>query len=77
MRPDVFGSDVFRLTIKSGSPDFAGNVQSALVAIANGKTASVPVYVTRTQARSKGNITITIVSESDPTKRATVTASVQ
>ena len=42
-----------------------------------GQTKNVPVYVSRTGSAAKtGSVTLTAVSESDPTKTATATCSV-
>jgi hypothetical protein len=72
---DVFGSDIFRVSASVEGAGVVANVQSALVAIGQGKSATVPVFVRRTDTRAApGRVIVTIVSESDPSKRATVSS---
>jgi hypothetical protein len=53
---------------------WSAHLQNAFAAIPNGASATVPVFIGRTPtATASGKLTITIASESDPSKRAIVT----
>jgi hypothetical protein len=58
------GYDVYRLSVTQGS----GQLSNALVAVKAGESRQVPVYA------PAGAVTLRAVSESDPTKSATATA---
>jgi M6 family metalloprotease-like protein len=76
-RPDVFAGDVYRMSVKANDPQVTAVLQNSLIAIANGRSVSVQVPVARTGTGATGSVEFSIVSESDPTKRATVTIPVK
>ena len=56
---------------------WSADLQNALAAIPFGSSHTIPVHIARTgAARGSTRVTLTAVSESDPSKRATVTTSV-
>jgi hypothetical protein len=76
--PSVFANDVFRVSAKVEGSGWSAAVQNALVAIPNGAAATVQVSLTHTDAAAlSGRVTITIASESDPSKTAVVTMAVK
>ena len=76
-RPEVFVGDVYRLSVKVNDPQVTVVLQNSLIAIENGRSVSVPVHVTRTGTGATGSVEFSSVSESDPTKRATVLVGVK
>ena len=56
---------------------WTADLVNALAAVKNGETGNVQVYVSQaTGAAASAMVTLTAVSESDPTKRATATVRV-
>ncbi len=65
-------ADIYRLSVSVEGEGWTVALDNALVAIRTGRSATVPVFVTRSPgAAASAAITLTAVSESDPTKRAT------
>jgi len=74
----AFDHDIYRITTTVGGAGWQADVQSALVAVKAGATARVPVFARATSASAAPTrVTLTVVSESDPTKRATTVTTVQ
>ena len=70
----VFGSDVYRVSAAVDAPGWSAHVQNALVTVGGSTPATAAVVVTRpAAARTQARVTVTFVSESDPTKRSVVT----
>jgi M6 family metalloprotease-like protein len=71
-------SDVYRVRVAVGGEGWTAGLQNALVALRPGESANVPVHVRRTGGRVRaGRVVVTLTSESDPTKSATVAAAVR
>jgi hypothetical protein len=71
------GHDIFRLSVAVEGQGWTTDLQNALVAVPFGATLHIPVYITRTSGRARpARITLTAVSESDPSKRASVSVAV-
>lgn len=68
-------TDLFRLLVTVDEEGWNARVTNALAAIPGGQTATIPVRITRaaTTLRS-GNLVFTATSESDPSKKTSVTA---
>lgn len=62
-------SDIYRVSLTIEGEGWAADLPNALLALKPGESAKVPVHVTRTRAGA-GRITVTIASESDPSKTA-------
>lgn len=63
--------DIFRLSVSVEGQGWEARLPNALSAPAFGETTTVPVYVTRTPGSSPmARVTLSAVSESDPTKKA-------
>ena len=74
----VFAHDIYRVSVTPEGAGWAAGLQNELVAIPAGQDATVPVFIGREAAgAASGNVTIRIVSESDPTKFAIVTTAVR
>ena len=70
----AFTSDVYRVSTSVEGAGWTAELQNALVAIPSAAAATVPVFIGRaSSAKAPARVTVTIVSESDPSKRATVT----
>jgi M6 family metalloprotease-like protein len=70
-------SDIYRLSVAATGSGWSAELPNALAAVKAGQTENVPVYVSRSgSAARSGSVTLTAVSESDPTKRVTATCSV-
>ena len=69
----VFGRDVFRITATAEGAGWSARLGNALVAVAPGATARVPVQIYRSGPRTPGRVIVTATSESDPSKTAVVT----
>jgi hypothetical protein len=73
--PSTFASDVYRVSVTADGAGWSVNLENALVAIPNGDNATIPVSIGRdASVKAPGRVTVTIVSESDPSKRAAVSA---
>ena len=71
-------SDIYRLSVSVDRPEWTAALQNALVAVKFGESIAVPVHVTRrATAKAPAKVTVTAVSESDPTKTATVSTVVR
>jgi hypothetical protein len=67
----TFASDIYRVSVSIDGAGWEGDVQNALVGVEAGRSARVPVFVRRASGNGKSaRVTVTVVSESDPTKRA-------
>jgi M6 family metalloprotease-like protein len=62
-------SDIYRVSLTIEGEGWAADLPNALLALKPGESAKVPVSVMRTRAGA-GRITVTIASESDPSKTA-------
>jgi hypothetical protein len=68
----AFASDIYRVSVAVDGAGWDVGLQNALVAVKAGEGASMPVFARRqTASAASARVTITVVSESDPTKRAT------
>src|SRR4029450_11239746 len=68
----AFASDIYRVTITVDGAGWQADVQNAVVAVKVGESVRVPVFVRRaTGTAASAKVTVTVASESDPTKRAT------
>jgi hypothetical protein len=69
----AFARDVYRVRVAVDGAGWAAVVVSALVAIPNSASVTVPVGLARTNtAATSARVTVTIASESDASKTATV-----
>jgi hypothetical protein len=66
-------SDVYRLSATATGTGWAAYVKSALATAKFGESVSVPVYIEK--GTGNGRVTLTAVSESDPTKTASAVCS--
>ncbi len=74
--PELVRSDVYRLRASS-EDGWTATLPNALSSVESKHHKSVPVYVTRGSGASKASeVTLTAVSESDPSKTATATCAV-
>jgi M6 family metalloprotease-like protein len=74
----AFSSDIYRVTTTVEGAGWQADVQNALVAVPAGQSASVPVFARAgSGAAANARVTVTIVSESDPTKRGTTVTTVR
>ena len=74
----VFGSDIYRVSVEATGAGWEADVQNALVAVRPGEAARVPVFARRTSGRAaSARVTVSVVSESDPTLRATTVTEVR
>lgn len=74
---EYIGSDIYRLSVAVEGQGWSAGLQNALAAVPFGSRHTIPVYIARTgAARGSTRVTLTAVSESDPSKRATVATSV-
>jgi hypothetical protein len=74
---ELFASDIYRVSVAVEGAGWQADVQNALVAVGAGESARVPVLVRRTAGTTASSrVTVTVISESDPTKRATSTTAV-
>ena len=64
-------SDIYRVSVSIDRPEWSASLQNALVSVRAGESIAVPVRVTR-GATATAKVTLVAVSESDPTKTATV-----
>ena len=74
---DAFASDLYRVVVTAEGAGWSAQGSNALVAVRAGESVNVPVYVGRTAAAAAtGRVSVTITSESDPSKKTTVTTEV-
>jgi M6 family metalloprotease-like protein len=71
----LFSSDIYRVTVAVVGPGWQADVQHAIIAIRAGESARVPVFARRTSGTAAATLTVTVVSESDQSKRAVTTTS--
>lgn len=70
-------TDVYRLSAAVEGRGWSAELRNALAAVPFGGTRTIPVSIAPTGAAARSaRITLTAVSESDPSKRATVTSSI-
>ena len=70
-------SDIYRLSASIEGQGWSADLQNALAAVPFGGSRVVPVHISRTgESRGPARVTLTAVSESDASKRATVTAAI-
>jgi len=70
-------NDIYRLTVAVEGRGWTAQLRNALTAVEFGKSASIPVFVTRARGASPSAVVIlTARSESDPAKTATATCPV-
>ena len=68
--------DIYRLTAATERPEWSVQLQNALVAVKEGSTASVDVYVAHAGSGGKSAVSLSAQSESDPSKAASATCTV-
>jgi len=74
----AFASDIYRVSVSVEGAGWEADVQNALVAVKAGDSARVPIFVRRTSGNAaSARVSVTIVSESDPAKRATTVTTVR
>ena len=67
----VFERDIYRIAVTVEGVGWEADVQNALVAVKPGESARVPVYARRASGNAaSARVTVTVVSESDPARRA-------
>jgi hypothetical protein len=68
----VHNNDVYRLAVEVEGRGWSARLSNALTAVIPGRTAAVPVEITRAaDAAATARLVFTAVSESDPRQRAT------
>ena len=72
----AFASDVYRVSVAVTGVGWTADVQNALVAVRDGASATVPVFVGSTGAGS-ARVTVTVASESDATAAGTAVTTVR
>lgn len=70
------GGDIYRLSVAVEGDGLAAHLRNALVALEPGTSAAVPLRVSRTRSGAQGRVTLTAVSESDPSKHAAFTTTI-
>ena len=66
--------DIYRLSVTVAGDGWTAALQNAIAAVPFGASQSIPVFLRRdAQSAASATVTVTAVSESDPTKRATAT----
>jgi len=70
-------SDVYRVSAVVEGSGWTAQLPNALVAIEAGKSATVPVHVTRSSGARTGRLTVTVASESDPAKKSAVSTTLR
>jgi hypothetical protein len=71
-------ADIYRVSVAVEGAGWEADVQNALVTAKAGQSASVPVFARRTSGTAaSARVTVTIVSESDSTKRTTTVTTVR
>jgi len=74
---DFLRGDVYRLSADAGTGGWSVYLQNALVALQPGESAAVPVHVSRAAGARPGRLSFKAVSETDPTKTASVTVTLR
>jgi hypothetical protein len=75
--PSHVRRDIYRLSVDVEGVGWSAYLQNALAAVPFGETRVVSVYVMRNETTNHtARVTLTAVSESDPSKRATVSAAI-
>jgi M6 family metalloprotease-like protein len=70
-------NDIYRLSVAVEGQGWSVDLQNALATVPFGRSLTIPVYVAPTGViRRPARVTLTAVSESDPSKHASVTASI-
>lgn len=70
-------NDIYRLSVSVSGDGWTAQLRNALTAVEFGKSASIPVFVSRnSSAASTATVTLTAQSESDPAKTATAVCKV-
>jgi hypothetical protein len=73
-----FASDIYRVSVTVDGAGWRIDVQNALVAVRAGEAVRVLVFARRVSGTSaSARVTVAIVSESDPTKRAVTVTTVK
>ena len=68
-------TDLFRISVNVEEPGWTAAIGNALAAVHGGQTATIPVRITRPATAARpGSLVFTAASESDPTKKSSVTA---
>ena len=68
-------TDLFRISVNVEEPGWTAALGNALAAVPGGQTATIPVRITRPATAARpGTLVFTATSESDPTKKSSVTA---
>jgi hypothetical protein len=74
----AFASDIYRVSIATDGDGWNAGLQNALVAAKAGESVLVPVFARRQNASAGAlRVTITVTSESDPSKRATTVTTIK
>jgi M6 family metalloprotease-like protein len=74
----MFASDIYRVSVSVEGGGWEADVQNALVAVKAGDSTRVPVFARRASGNAaSARVTVTVVSESDPSKRATTVTTVR
>jgi M6 family metalloprotease-like protein len=74
----AFDSDIYRVTVTMNGAAWQAGVRNALVAVKTGASVRVPVFARpATATAGPVRVTVTVVSESDPAKRATTVTTVR
>ena len=68
--------DIYRLSASTEKLEWSAQLQNALLAVKEGSTASVDVYIAHAGSGSKAAVSLSAQSESDPSKAATATCMV-
>ena len=76
--PSSLGNDIYRVAVAVEGGGWTATVRNALVALGPGESAKVPIHLRRTGGPvRRGRITVTIASESDPSKSAATVTTVR
>jgi hypothetical protein len=74
----AFDSDIYRVSVVVEGAGWEAGVQHALVAVKTGESVGVPVFARRNSGNaSTAKVTVTLTSESDPSKKATTVTTVR
>ena len=64
-------SDVYRLSVATEGDGWSAALQNALAAVPFGSTKAIPVFISRSaKSATTATVTVTAVSETDPSKKA-------
>lgn len=73
----AFAADIYRVSVTVEGAGWHADVQNALVAVEAGRSAAIPVFARRQSGNAaSARVTVTVTSESDPTKKAVTTTTV-